>query len=315
MMQIIPLGRTPRVAAFLSLVLAAAPLGAVDALPPIPASPAQEEAHPPSLALWPNGAPGYESRKDEAERVDWRQEPGLVFPVTFNIHNPSLTPFLPVAAKATGAAIIVAPGGGHMFLTTDREGYDVARWLADRGIAAFVLKYRLAKDRAGNSPYKVDVEALADAQRAIRLLRSRASEWGIDPSRIGIMGFSAGGEVAALAGTRYDSGKPDATDPIERQGSRPDFMMLIYPGLHGDLAVDAKTPPTFMACAYDDRPTMSDSLAKLYLQLHQAGVSAELHIYSTGGHGFGVRPRPLAVSGWTARLIEWMADRGLLAKS
>ncbi len=293
-------------------LLAVHPLPAQPSPPPIPSAAAQEEAHPAPIRLWPEGAPGFEARKDEAEQVDWRQEPDIVFPVVFNIHNPSITPFLPAAGRGSGAALIVAPGGGHMFLTTDREGYDAGRWLADHGIAAFVLKYRLAHDKAGGSAYRADVEALADAQRAIRLVRSRAAEWGIDPRRVGILGFSAGGEVAALAGTRPAGGRPDAADPLDRLDARPDFMALIYPGLPKELKVDGRTPPTFMACAYDDRPTMSDGLATLYLALHHAGVNAELHIYNSGGHGFGVRPRDLAVSGWTSRLLEWMRDRGWL---
>lgn len=297
------------------LATAAIRLGAQDTLPPpIPAAAAQEEAHPPSVALWAGGAPGFESRRDEKERVDWRQEPDVVFPVTFNIHNPSLTPFLPPADRASGAAVVVAPGGGHMFLTMDREGYDVGRWLAAHGVAAFVLKYRLAKDRAGGSVYRADVEALADAQRAIRLVRNRAAEWGVDPKRVGILGFSAGGEVAALTGTHYDAGEAAAADPVQRESSQPAFMALIYPGLPADFKVDSSTPQAFLACAYDDRPAMSDSLATLYLALHRAGVNAELHIYNTGGHGFGVRSRPLAVTGWTSRLIEWMGDRGLLKR-
>jgi len=295
------------------VLLAAAPLAAqTPPPPPIPSTPAQEEAHPPSIALWPAGAPGSEARKDEPERVDWRQEPDIVFPVTFNIHNPSITPFLPAKDRASGAAIIIAPGGGHMFLTMDREGYDCGQWFADHGVAAFVLKYRLARDKAGGSTYKAEVDALADGQRAIRLVRSRASEWGVDPARVGILGFSAGGEVAGLAGIHSDSGKPDAADPVERESSKPAFLALIYPGLPPNFQVDAKTPPTFLACAYDDSPMMSDRLANLYLALHKAGVNAELHIYNSGGHGFGVRPRPLAVTGWTSRVVEWMADRGLI---
>jgi endo-1,4-beta-xylanase len=291
----------------------------VAAPPAIPAAPAQEEAHPPSFPLWAGGAPGYEGRRDEPERVDWRQEPDIVFPVTFNIHNPSLTPFLPAPGKATGAAVIVAPGGGDMFLTMDREGYDTGRWLADHGVAAFVLKYRLARDRAGNSPYRVEVEALADTLRSIRTVRARAPEWGVDPARVGFLGFSAGGELAALAMSRYDAGNPAAADPIERLSSRPDFVGLIYPGIaaivkSGGVKVDAQTPPAFLSCAADDQPATVANLTNLFLQLRQAGVGAELHIYSTGGHGYGVRQRPLEVTGWPLQLMGWMGDSGLLAR-
>jgi acetyl esterase/lipase len=306
--------------ALLGITLALSPFSAADSTPPpIPAAPAQEEAHPPSFPLWAGGAPGYEGRRNEPERVDWRQEPDIVFPVTFNIHNPSLTPFLPAAGKATGAAVIIAPGGGDMFLTMDREGYDVGKWLADHGVAAFVLKYRLARDRAGDSPYRVDVEALADTLRAIRAVRSRAVQWGVDPARVGFLGFSAGGELAALSMYRYDTGMPDEADPVDWQSSRPDFVALIYPGMaaivrDGGVRVDARTPPAFLSCAYDDQPETVADLTHLFLQLREAGVSAELHIYSTGGHGYGVRPRPLAVTGWPMRFLEWMGDRGLLRK-
>jgi len=159
---------------FASLLLVPAAALAADTPPPIPKKPAQEKRHPPSILLWPDGAPGSEARKDQKEVVNWRQEPDIVFPVTSNIHHPSITPYLPSKRNATGAAIIIAPGGAHRFLTTDREGYDMGEWLRERGIAGFVLKYRLARDAAGGSTYKVDVEALADMQRAIRLVRSHA---------------------------------------------------------------------------------------------------------------------------------------------
>jgi endo-1,4-beta-xylanase len=320
MTRFAPFRLAPLSGALLGLFLAPSLLRSADsAPPPIPSTPAQEEAHPPSFPLWSGGAPGYEARRAEPERVDWRQEPDIVFPVTFNIHNPSLTPFLPAPGHATGAAVIVAPGGGDMFLTMDREGYDVGKWLADHGIAAFVLKYRLALDRAGNSPYRVNVEALADTLRSIRVVRSRAAEWGVDPARVGFMGFSAGGELAALAMFRYDTGMPDEADPVDWQSSRPDFVALIYPGManlirDGGVRVDAKTPPAFLTCAANDKPETVEGIANLFLQMRQAGVGAELHIYGTGGHGYGVRPRPLAVTGWPVRFLEWMGDRGLLRK-
>ncbi len=278
-----------------------------------PSGPAREEEHPVSIPLWPGGAPGFESRRGEPEQVAWRGEPGITFPVTFNIHQPSITPYLPEPAKATGAAVIVAPGGGHMFLTTDREGYDLARMLANRGIAAFVLKYRLAKDRAGNSSYRIE-DAGADARRAIRLVRSRAASWNVRPDRIGLLGFSAGGEVALLAATTFDPGSAEAADPVDRASSRPDFFAPIYPGglQRKDLSWSKQTPPAFLACAFDDR--MPEDLAKLFISLREAGVNAELHIYSRGGHGFGVRPRPLAITGWSDRFIEWMSDRGFLSR-
>jgi acetyl esterase/lipase len=263
------------------------------------------------VPLWPNGAPGSEGQTSK-EVVTQRTEPGLSFSVVSNIHNPTITVFLPPKKKATGAAVIILPGGAHRFLSIDHEGYDVAKWFSERGVASFVLKYRLA--RSEGSTYKVEVHALQDAQRALRLVRSRAQEWGVDPARVGIMGFSAGGEVAALAATNYDSGSESASDPIERQQSRPDFQVLIYPGTAKDLNVTKDTPPTFLACAYDDRPTMSEYVATLFLTLKKAGVPAELHIYSSGGHGFGIRKGPHPISAWPSRLQEWLADLKFLRK-
>lgn len=288
--------------------------------PPIPTAPATESAHPAAIPLWANGAPGSEARKGEPEEVSWRQEADIVFPVVSNIHNPSLTPFLPAKGQATGCAVIIAPGGGHMQHTIDREGYDLAKWLAEHGVAAFVLKYRLARD--GSTPagqtqsYKVD-DAGADGSRAIRLVRAHAAEWGIKADRIGIMGFSAGGEVALLAATRHDAGQPGAADTIEQQSSRPDFFAPIYPGglQRTDLVISkTATPPAFLACAYDDR--MPEQLTAFFNKLRQAGVNAEIHIYSDGGHGFGIRmDRPaLPVSTWHVRFLEWLGDRGFLKK-
>ncbi len=289
--------------------------------PVVPAKDAVESQHVAALPLWPNGAPDSESRAAEPEQISWRQEPDIVFPVISNIHRPSLTPFLPAKDTATSCAVIIAPGGGHMQLTIDREGYDLARWLAERGIAAFVLKNRLAHDtstpKGAPQPYTIETHAQADAQRAIRLVRSRAAEWGVEPNRIGIMGFSAGGELALLTAAHHDAGQPNAADSVERVSSRPDFFAPIYPGglQRTDLTWSKEsTPPAFLACAADDR--MSDQLTALFSTLRKAGVSAELHIYNRGGHGFGVRnDRPdFAVSSWHLRFFDWLGDLGLLKR-
>ena len=295
------------------------PLPPTPPLSTIPPEPAKESPHPPSISLWPNGAPGSETKKDEPEKVDWRDntEAHAVYPVTYNIHNPSITPYLPSKEKANGTAIIVAPGGGHQYLTMDREGYEVGQWLADRGVAGFVLKSRLAKDKAAvdkgtTSPYQVEVESLQDFQRAIRLVRSRAVEWNIDPHRIGAMGFSAGGQLALLASTRYDNGKTYSSDPIDRQSCKPDFQIDVYPAIPTDLKIDDQTPPAFLCGASDDKITAG--LADLYQSLRKAGVKSELHLYSTGGHGFGLWIRPMAVTSWTDRLNDWMTDMGYMKK-
>lgn len=265
----------------------------------------------PVVPLWVIGAPGSEARRAEPEKIDGTN--------VSNIHHPSLTVYLPRPGTATGCAVVVAPGGGHARLAIEHEGYAVAQWLADHGIAAFVLKYRLSKDGATPAgqpqPYTIDRDELGDAQRAIRIVRQRAMEWGINPARVGIIGFSAGGEVTLLAGTRNGAGKPDAADPVEQQSAKPDFFGLIYPGglTRTDIELSKETPPVFLLCGADDRPTISELLPEFYLKCKKAGVSAELHIYAGAGHGFGIRATNQSPSGaWIARFHDWLGDRGFL---
>lgn len=280
------------------------------------------------ILLWPNGAPGSEGKTgDEKIRIAERGER-----VVSNIHKPSITPYLPPADKANGCAVIVAPGGGHRELWSDHEGHNVGRWLSDRGIAAFVLKYRLARET--NSTYTVDDHALADMQRALRLVRSRAAEWHIATNRIGVMGFSAGGEVAFLSAQRFDTGKPSSItlkdggstavvavdgDTIDGLPARPDFQALIYPGRTQRIEPATNSPPVFLVCGYNDRPDISEGLATVYLKFKQLKVPAELHIYAGSGHGFGFRPPSTTnsqpstgTSKWIERFEEWLADRGFL---
>src|SRR6185503_15501043 len=242
-------------------------------------------AEPDAIPLWPGGAPGSEGRTDKEVVEQGANGESKVS----NIHRPSLTPYLPPKGKATGTAVIIAPGGAHRYLAIGHEGYNVARWLSERGIAGFVLKNRLA--------------------------RSRAAEWGINPKHLGVMGFSAGGELAALVSTRFDNGNADANDPVERQSCKPDFQALIYPGRSRDIGATSNSPPVFLACAYNDRQDISEGLAEVYLKFKKAGVPAELHIYGTGGHGFGLRSaNTKPVGAWAARFTDWLADSGFLAK-
>ena len=259
------------------------------------------------VLLWPNGAPGSEGKTAaETVRVNENGEH-----VVSGVHRPSLTPYLPSTDKATGAAVIIAPGGGHRELWMDHEGYRIAQWLSERGVAAFVLKYRLARETG--STYTIDGTELADIRRALRLVRSRASEWNIDPARIGVMGFSAGGELAAMAGTRFDAGNAAAADPIERQSSKPAFQALIYPVIPHDMSLSQQTPPAFLVCGEDDRADIAQGLPQLFVSLKQAGVSAELHVFARTGHGFGLRPtnRP-PVSDWPQLFLEWLDVEGML---
>jgi endo-1,4-beta-xylanase len=266
-------------------------------------------AEPQEIPLWPHGAPGSADRANEPEKVDRGEGKCNVT----NIHNPSITPFLPQADKATGAAIIIAPGGGHRMLCLGHEGPALAEWFADHGIAAFVLKYRLARESGSN--YTVDEHAMADTRRAIRLVRTRADEWQIDPHRIGILGFSAGGELAALAAMQSDNGDAKADDAVEHASSRPDFQVLVYPGSSNRFTVEKGMPPAFIALGENDRPDISQGMASLYLKYKEAGVPCELHIYSGVGHGFGYRPgTTTAVGAWPMRVREWLVDRKLVEK-
>jgi len=279
------------------------------ALPLLAAGVSSAAADPLVVPLWADGAPGSQARMHEAEVVGMHDRNT---PMVYNIHNPSLTVYLPAAGTATGAAVIVAPGGGHMFLSYIHEGSAVAQWFAQHGVAGFLLKYRLARDQAGNSPYKVEVDGLADAQRSIRVVRSRAADWGVNPARIGFLGFSAGGELAMLATLHGDAGKPDDADPIERASSKLDFTCLGYPGVRQDaITITKDLPPAFLFSAYDDKRT-STSIAALFLKYEAAGVPAEIHIYNRGGHGFGIRQGPQPVASWPQRLLDWMGDRGYL---
>jgi endo-1,4-beta-xylanase len=282
-------------------VVAAAVLGAREGSAVTPASvtptPPVGAGTAPVVWLWPDGAPGSEARKRVPET-----------PVNGNlagIHNPSLTVFLPDAGHATGDAVVILPGGGHRFLVMEKEGFTIARWLAAHGVAGFVLKYRLAREPG--STYRVEVESLHDVQRALRLVRSRAAEWKIDPARVGVMGFSAGGELAALAAMRFDAGTPGATDAVERQSARPAFQALVYPAAASSIAPVKDSPPAFLVAGHGDRPDISEGVARAYLALHAGGVSAELHVYAGVGHGFALRPGP--ADGWIARFADWLAER------
>jgi endo-1,4-beta-xylanase len=266
---------------------------------------------PTAIPLWPNGAPGSEG-KTGAE-VGKPDGPASGFTNITNVHNPSILPYLPPADKASGAAVIVLPGGGHRNLAIGHEGYNVGDWLASRGIAAVVVKYRLAREPG--STYQIEREALADAQRAIRLVRSRASEWNVKSDAVGVMGFSAGGELASLASIRMDGPVDGATDPIDRQSAKPNFQALIYPGQSGKIQPTKDSPPAFLACGNLDRPDISEGLANVYLLFKKVGVPAELHIYAKTGHGFGIRPnmRP-PISEWPTQFEQWLGNLGFTGK-
>jgi acetyl esterase/lipase len=276
--------------------------------------PFNPNAEPETIPLWEGAAPGALGAQDS--------------------DRPTLTVFRAVE-RGSGAAVIIAPGGGYSGLSMNKEGRQLADWYNAMGVAAFVLKYRLGPR------YHHPVE-LGDAQRAIRLVRTRAREFGVAPDRIGIMGFSAGGHLAATAGTHFDEGKADAPDPIDRASSRPDFMILCYPvasfdpaithagsvrnllgdnpdpaliqELSNELHVTEKTPPTFLFHTTNDSAVPVENSVRFYLALRKAKVPAEMHLFENGPHGVGMALADPALSPWTALLANWLRARGLLAR-
>ena len=256
------------------------------------------------IYLWPNGAPGFEQLRNipEIAKDYWVK----------NINNPSLTVFLPPKDKATGAAVIICPGGGHRELVYTAEGVQPALFLNSIGVAAFVLKYRLCREP--NSPYSLNVQPRQDAYRAMRLVRSRAREWGLDTNRIGMLGFSAGGEVVASVAYGPGYGNPLAPDPIDRLNGKPDFQLLIYPGpLFLPDTVPADAPPAFLLAANDDT-CCSASTISLLEAYRKAKVPVEAHLLTRGGHGFnmGDRSSLRSVNTWPQRMADWLWDNNIL---
>jgi acetyl esterase/lipase len=266
------------------------------------------QTEPTVIPLWKNGAPGFESRKNEPEQAKdyWVK----------NIHNPSLTVFLPPKDKANGAAVVVCPGGGHRLLVWTAEGIDPARFLNNLGVTVFVLKYRLGRDTL--SPYKVDIHPRQDGLRAMRLVRSRAAEFGIDTGRIGMMGFSAGGEVVDMVTFGPNKPDPRSADIIDRQNAKPNFLIQIYPGpgFIPDI-IPADAPPVFLLAANDD-PCCAISVMQLLQKYRDAKVPVEAHLFTQGKHGFnmGYRSKLKSINTWPQRLADWLSDNNILeAKS
>jgi acetyl esterase/lipase len=268
--------------------------------------------------LWADGAPGAKGTEDG--------------------DKPSLTVYLPPKEKATGAAVVICPGGGYGHLAMDHEGHQIAQWLNSFGVAGFILQYRHSKSGSGYG----HPAPLQDAQRAVRTVRARAKEWGVDPARIGILGFSAGGHLASSAGTHFQNRYNDAKDSIDKVSCRPDFMVLIYPvisftesfthkgsrknllgnnperelveNLSNERQITAETPPTFLVHGNDDKGVPPENSVFFYLALRKAKVPAEMHIYENGRHGFGLGKQFGPVSTWPTRCQDWMKNRGLLNK-
>jgi acetyl esterase/lipase len=303
--HVLPLMKRFRASAPLLVAAVGMIAGNAPAQPPVPA--------PPTIPLWSGPAPGAQGTAD--------------------IDIPKLLIFAGKNQVTTGTGVVICPGGGYAHLSMEKEGTDIAKWLNARGVAGFVLQYRLGPK------YHHPVE-LHDAQRALRYVRSHAADYGIAPNRIGIWGFSAGGHLASSTGTHFDSGDPNAADPIDRAGSRPDFMILSYPvitlvgpkthqgskknllgdnpdpdlarSLSSELQVTAQTPPTFLFTTNGDTTVPAENSIEFYLAMRKAGVPGELHVYQNGPHGVGLALNDPILSSWPQRLEAWLHLRGLL---
>ena len=268
---------------------------------------------PTTILLWPNGAPGAVGNEDA--------------------DKPTMSIYLPEPSKATGTGVVLFPGGGYSNVCMDYEGVAVAEWFRERGVATFVVRYRVAPKYHHPVP-------LTDAQRAIRIVRSRAAEWGVKTDKIGTMGFSAGGHLTSCTGTMFDKGDEKAADITDRQSCRPDFMVLCYPvistteacthvGSRNNLLgpnadpklveqmstekrVTSETPPTFIFQTDADKTVPAENSVLFYLALRKAGVPAEMHIYQPGNHGVGLALDNPVLSQWPKQLESWMKARGLM---
>lgn len=270
------------------------------------------------LKVWPNGAPNHNGMDEPEEKFEGVR--------VRNVSEAEMYVYLPEKEKNTGAAVVICPGGGYWIEAMDHEGYQMAEWLKERGVAGIVLKYRL--------PYGHHEIPSGDARQAMRIVRNHAEEWGINPSKIGIAGSSAGGHLASTAGTRFVYGNPESKEPLERISSRPDFMLLLYPVItfreefghmgsrknligegndwklveqySNELHVTPETPPTFLVLADDDKGVVPRNSVEFYLALKENNVPAEMHIFAEGGHGFGMTKKNLPVDQWPELFINWL---------
>lgn len=295
------------------------------------AQPTQPSSWPPgpehaTVTLWPHGAPtpatepGTPAPAPGPERdmttPQDRPVAGRAVVRLGNVTVPTLTLYLAPKAHNTGAAVLVFPGGGYRIVAIDLEGTEVCDWLNSIGVNCLLVKYRVP----ASGPYPKSSAALQDAQRAIGLARQHAAEWGVDPHRIGVLGFSAGAHLAAALSTHYDQRLYAPIDTADQQSAKPDFALVIYPGYLAiaeqnfaftpDVPVTAATPPTFLLQAEDD-PVHVENAVQYFLQLKRAGVPAELHVYAKGGHGYGLRPTDLPITHWPELAATWLKTIGV----
>jgi acetyl esterase/lipase len=274
------------------------------------------------IRIWPGPAPGEKGdigvEGNQAKPTD-KLVGGKTVEILGNVSDPTITVYKPAADKDTGAAVLVCPGGGYYILAYDLEGTEVCDWLNSIGVTGVLLKYRVPR-RHGPAPYAAPLQ---DAQRALGLVRSHGAEWGIDPGRIGVLGFSAGGNLSAVLSANNTGRVYPAVDAADALSCRPDFQILVYPAylvpggvgytLVPEVAVTSDTPPTFLVMSQDDPEHVEDVLAYA-MAMKAAKVPFELHVYPTGGHGYGLRPGKDLVTTWPQRAADWMRSRGLLER-
>lgn len=266
-----------------------------------------------SMAIWPGTPPGATANLPPEINVNaagTKQMAGRPYVRLGNVSTPTITLFKPTG-KNTGAAVVVFPGGGYQIVAMDMEGSEICDWLNSIGVTCVLLKYRVPD----SGPYPKSAAALQDAQRTMGLVRQHAAEWGIDPHRIGVLGFSAGGYLSAAISNIYDKRVYDAIDAADQLSCKPDFSVVIYPGYlalaeqnfaaNPAIQPTADTPPTFILQAEDDPVHVENSLV-YFLALKNAKVPAELHLYAQGGHGYGMRPRDLPIMGWPKLVETWL---------
>jgi acetyl esterase/lipase len=282
------------------------------------ASPGMTEDKPLVVDVWPGKAPGEPGQIGKEKFLEQKPGEKPVKRLT-NVSKPTLTIYRPARRKDTGAAVLICPGGGYNILAWDLEGEEVAAWLNSIGVTGIVLKYRVPR-RPGEPKDRPPLGPLQDVQRALSLVRSKAKDWKLDPRRIGVLGFSAGGHLAAAASTNFEKRAYKSVDGIDKASCRPDFAVLVYPAylvakgkdeLAAGIRVDKTCPPTFFAHAGND-PVKADNSVLMYLALKRAGVPAELHVYATGGHGFGLRASKQPCSTWPRRCADWLRTQGFL---
>jgi acetyl esterase/lipase len=277
-----------------------------------------------TLKVWPEGAPDSNGITVPEEKIEGVR--------VQNVTEAEMYIYLPSKEKNTGVAVVICPGGGYIREAMDHEGYEMAKWLSERGVAGIVLKYRLP-----NGHSQIPSE---DARRAIRIVRMKAEEWGIQTGKIGIAGSSAGGHLASTAGTRFDKGNPDSADPVEKFSCRPDFMLLLYPVItmkedfthlgsrnnllgtgnnlnlvreySNEMNVTAETPPVFLVLADDDKAVPPRNSIEFYSALKSFNIPAEMHIFARGGHGFGMHKNNIPADNWPVLFLDWLKSTGFI---